>query len=156
MRRRLRRRVGKVVSPLFIGILKLHTAITGVQRSRVIVINEVGQLLLVRGFVGANWSLPGGGIEKGETPLHAAARELFEETGIKLMDEQFTKAGVLEGDQSPVNYVAHIYTTTIQSVDLPSKQYNTHEIIDVEWHDLAALPEDMSSIVLPSLQLLPK
>jgi len=32
---------------------------------------------------GGVWTLPGGGIEQDETPEHCAAREVFEETGLK-------------------------------------------------------------------------
>ena len=153
---RVRRRLGKIVSPFVITALKLHTAVTGTQRSRVIVHNDHGQILLVRGFIGANWSLPGGGIEKGETPLQAAGRELFEETGIKLDIARLELAGAIEGEHSPVNYVAHIFTVSVKSSELPAEQHNRQEIIDIEWHDPALLPEDLSSIVIPSLRLLSK
>ena len=33
------------------------------------------------------WSIPGGGIEDGETPEEAARREFFEETNIKINDK---------------------------------------------------------------------
>lgn len=41
------------------------------------------------------WTLPGGGVEPGETPQHAVVREVMEETGLKaqvsrfLFDEMF-------------------------------------------------------------------
>ena len=39
------------------------------------------QILLTYWHDGARWSLPGGGIEWGESPADAAVREIFEETG---------------------------------------------------------------------------
>ncbi|MEK7551869.1 MAG: NUDIX domain-containing protein [Patescibacteria group bacterium] len=47
-----------------------------------VVINKNGEVLVVSQKNNA-WSLPKGGIEEGETPLEAAKREIYEESGIK-------------------------------------------------------------------------
>lgn len=53
---------------------------------RVAVIDEEGRLLMVCQQHGEReiWMLPGGGIERGETALEAAEREVFEETGLRV------------------------------------------------------------------------
>jgi len=57
--------------------------------ARVLLINEAGRILLFHGIDPANpaddyWVTPGGGLAPGETPAQAAARELFEETGLRV------------------------------------------------------------------------
>lgn len=47
-----------------------------------IVVGTDGRIVLVEQH-GNSWSFPKGGIEKGETPLEAALREIQEETGLQ-------------------------------------------------------------------------
>lgn len=46
------------------------------------------ELLLVETSYRRSWSLPGGGIERGETARQAAVRELAEEVGLRVRAEQ--------------------------------------------------------------------
>ena len=48
----------------------------------VVVVNDDGEILLIRRSDNGNWAVPGGGIDLGESVTQAAVRETREETGI--------------------------------------------------------------------------
>jgi 8-oxo-dGTP pyrophosphatase MutT (NUDIX family) len=48
----------------------------------VVIVNEAGDILLIRRTDNDNWALPGGAIDLGESASQAAIRETQEETGI--------------------------------------------------------------------------
>ena len=50
-----------------------------------LVINELGHVLLIQRDDSRSWGLPGGGLDKGETPTEAVTREVEEETGLKTL-----------------------------------------------------------------------
>lgn len=51
--------------------------------AHVLVEHESGRILVVRTtYLGGEWMLPGGRVERGETPHAAAVREVREETGL--------------------------------------------------------------------------
>jgi 8-oxo-dGTP pyrophosphatase MutT (NUDIX family) len=50
-----------------------------------IVINEFGQVLLIQRDDTCTWAMPGGSLDAGELPNDAAAREVEEETGLKVL-----------------------------------------------------------------------
>jgi ADP-ribose pyrophosphatase YjhB (NUDIX family) len=53
-----------------------------VPSANVIVVNDQGEILLIRRTDNGNWAVPGGGMDLGETIIDAAVRETEEETGI--------------------------------------------------------------------------
>jgi ADP-ribose pyrophosphatase YjhB (NUDIX family) len=53
--------------------------------AHVLVTDDAGRILVVRTtYLGPGWSLPGGRVEREETPHEAAVRETREETGIEV------------------------------------------------------------------------
>ncbi|MDG4792535.1 NUDIX domain-containing protein [Micromonospora sp. WMMD1082] len=70
------------------------TVYTPRRAARVLLVDAAGRLLLFRGFDPARpehgrwWFTPGGGLDAGETYAQGAARELAEETGLRLAPAQ--------------------------------------------------------------------
>lgn len=56
------------------------------RKVRAVVLNEDGEVLLVRphGYRKGEWTLAGGGVEDGESPVEAMRRELAEELDVRL------------------------------------------------------------------------
>jgi 8-oxo-dGTP pyrophosphatase MutT (NUDIX family) len=59
------------------------------RKVRAVVLNEDGEVLLIRphGYPDGEWTLAGGGVEMGESPVEAMRRELAEELGVELEAE---------------------------------------------------------------------
>lgn len=105
---------------------------------RVLAIDDVGRVLLIRHSYGsASWMPPGGGIGRGETPLAAAARELREETGCTLSGAVEIAQVVedLHGARNGIHVIAG------RTGDLP--RADGREIIEAAFFALDALPADM-------------
>ena len=64
------------------------------ETARAFLTNQLGELLLIKTHwdpgtgLPPRWLTPGGGIDAGESILEAAARELWEETGLEVTQEQ--------------------------------------------------------------------
>lgn len=113
-------------------------ALGTVQAPKFVVVLSVceGKILLSRHKMRATWETQGGHIEPGETPLEAAERELYEESGAL----EFTieplfdyEAGDLKGSATGVVFCAHV--TVLGSI--PASEMAETCIFD-------ALPENLT------------
>ncbi len=109
---------------------------------RVIVLNKQHQILLVRHtYAPFIWMLPGGGIEKGESSLHAAVREVYEECGIEIhtLIPRSVKKGKLGKFDTTEYFCANSKTDTL------SENKNL-EIFESAWFETTHLPENIDPI----------
>jgi 8-oxo-dGTP pyrophosphatase MutT (NUDIX family) len=101
----------------------------------VILISD-GNVLLVRHYHAPYvWTLPGGGIEEGESPEEAAIREVKEETGLDIVS--FTKIGAFTNKRKGETHVS--YSTQFEGQLSPTVAF---EIMECKWFPLEQLPEE--------------
>lgn len=124
---------------------------------------EEGRLLLARlsesspVFAPGLWHLPGGGIDPGEQPVEALARELREETGRELADARLVDARTYAVSRGGVDW--HL-TGLFYAVEL--KTDGASEVIEIDgstdavsWIALSELRDPMlSPAVVDGLRML--
>lgn len=97
------------------------------------------QVLLVRHTYSPGWILPGGGVERGETLVKAALREIREEGGIlgedPILHGIFSNEPSFKGDHVAC-YVVRKFTRT------PWKPNS--EIAEARFFSVSSLPSDMT------------
>lgn len=124
------------------------------RRVRVLVADERGEILLVRSWFGhQRWSLPGGGIKRGEKPAAAAARETFEETGVSLDERKCTRLGEFENADSNAPFTVDCWMAEIQKQPARIAARHRLEMLDVAWFALDRLPTNRSRTVDRALRL---
>ncbi len=107
---------------------------------RVILIRN-GRVVLLRHWLSQNvWTLPGGGINKGETPSEAGKREVWEETGYKVnsFDGQL---GIYRGRMGEKDSAIVLYTEDFEG---GMKWLPNLEVMERGLFDLHNLPSDLS------------
>lgn len=94
------------------------------------------------------FSIPGGGIEKGELPERAVARELQEEMGLRLSDIEY-----IAHCQSN-NFEHHVFTAQVPENDIPVLQADSEEAIFYHTEKNQFIPEwvDISKLTPKNLR----
>ncbi len=96
------------------------------------------KLLLLRQPSSAGWSLPGGLLNRHEHPIHGAARELREETGIVVpltAMEPMTPNAVVHHQGG---WVDMVFTTRV-ALTTPLRT-DPAEVVDAKWFDVDEIP----------------
>ncbi|MER8233150.1 NUDIX hydrolase [Streptomyces sp. NPDC094049] len=95
-------------------------------------------LLIQRGWepYQGHWALPGGHVDEGETALRAAVRELEEETGVRITEDQLRLVGVFDQpDRDPRGrYVTVTYLATVPN--------NTRAVAGDDAHEARWWPQN--------------
>ena len=127
----------KLLRPLLLFLLYSLWFITRPKTSGAKVVIICGdEILLIKTTYGYNYSIPGGGIKKGETPKDAAIRETFEEVGIHLTD--VTPLPTFVTYKEHKEDTVHCFYATVLSKDY---KIDSLEIDIAEWHRLDGLPK---------------
>ena len=91
----------------------------------VVIVNRTRRVLLVQKWDGT-WGLPGGRVEKGESPRKAVRRELREETGLRMDSARL----VLEKERAGRREFVYVVTKRLVRGSLAGK---TREILRQKW-----------------------
>jgi len=82
--------------------------------TRGVVIDSQNRMLVVRQRYTSGWIFPGGGVERGETPVAALKREMKEETGVRLSGAMVMHGLFSNHANFPGDYVAVYIATSFE------------------------------------------
>ncbi len=119
MRRRRRLRLVDLPRLLIGGLVQYAEMFGGRYRrtegAHVLATDEAGRVLVVRTtYLGPGWMLPGGRVERGETPHGAAARETLEETGMEVHVERLALVDARRSRDVSFVYVGRVDGGTME------------------------------------------
>ena len=111
-----------------------------------VIINGEGKILVVNQN-SDSWSLPKGRLNPGETPLQAARREIYEETGLKDLQlvrefppyERFTIALGGKGEDTSTRKTIYFFLFRTQQEQLQSHDLDNPQARWVDRSEVAAL-----------------
>lgn len=127
----------------------LWVYLRGSRRTRVLIICG-NEFLVLKGWLGTgNWSLPGGGLHRGEDPQQGAIREVAEETGIKLSEKDMTFISSQTCHNKNIRFTSDVFVAKLD--DKPTVKIQRYEIVEYSWqpldHPSQALSSDARAIV---------
>lgn len=142
---------GRLMFKLHLPVIR--RALNGSCRVRVIVLDD-GQdsVVLVKNLLSRQkWTLPGGGVDKGESSEQAAQRELEEELGLKLSVESLKFAEAFDHfePETKASWQAVIFRCSIP--EDTKLNHRRSELLKHAWFPLDELPANMTEIAVRAL-----
>lgn len=112
----------------------------------VVAVTEDGRVLLIKRdwdpYEG-HWALPGGHVDHGETSLRAAVRELEEETGVRVTEDELRLVGVWDQpDRDPRG--RYVTVTYLATVPADTQATAGDDARDTRWWPLTDLPKPLA------------
>ena len=98
----------------------------------------VGRILLLRQPPGYSWTLPAGLLQRAEAPVVGAARELYEESGIRLAPDRLRPA-VPNALVHAKGWVDMVFETEVPA-STTALTVDGAEVFEAAWHPLDDLP----------------
>jgi ADP-ribose pyrophosphatase YjhB (NUDIX family) len=129
--------LSRLASPVITLLFHLYSLLTHTPRTRLLVQNEKSEILLLQVWPDTSvWALPGGGLERGELPEAAAARELREEAGIDVPAEEVKLCLVFHSH----GHDEFVHRVRVPKKSLPAAVPNRWEVRRAGWFPLNSLP----------------
>lgn len=154
MRRRAWKVVGISAYWLLLPLIYVYAAATK-PRARVLLVHD-NHALVVKNWLGAGgWALPGGGIEPGESPAKAAAREIREELGFDIEPSALKHLGEhISIEKGGLKSRYHLFV--VELTERPRLTIKADEIVAVKWiaiTDLMGTQKGVGNTVKQSVEV---
>jgi 8-oxo-dGTP pyrophosphatase MutT (NUDIX family) len=101
-----------------------------------------GRVLLLRTSYSTGWTMPGGVIKRGESPIDAAIREASEEVGLKLTATDLRPVGIVEHSPDYRRDQGHFFEVQLER--WPEIRIDNREIVEARFVTL----DDASSFAM--------
>ena len=111
-----------------------------------VITDAAGRVLLCQQSQGHRlWGLPGGKIRRGESPVHAAIRDIREETGMETEIVDLVGIYQLTGDgcgEGLPDVLIHVFRGRLGAGEVA---VNSPKIGRLSWHDPQSLPQPLTA-----------
>jgi 8-oxo-dGTP pyrophosphatase MutT (NUDIX family) len=124
-------------------------------RTRILLIHN-DRLLIVKNWLSSgHWSLPGGGIKRGEDPGIGAVRELYEETAINISATELTPLGKGFTSQYGIGFSFYAYFIILDKEVVTKRELI--EVAEMRWEDIKKVrTQNPGNDLLATLELYDK
>ena len=120
-------------------------------RTRVVLVHEDKVLVMKQWISPGKWSLPGGGLHRGESMAGGAARELYEETRLRLDPRQLLHVGRATYRKYGHSFDYQVFLAKVGSSNVRAQRI---EVSELQWVRPGELrPSNSSPDVLRSLEM---